>query len=224
MTAATNYTTNKFLVDNILRGQSNTPPTSLYFGLFVADQGYWVASHAYTSGQFVLPATPNGHIYKCTTSGTSGTNAAIFNTVTTPGQTVTDGTAVWTEETLVLVAGTYSTYPPECTYTSYARELVTSSLADWSGTQSQGSTTASTGSSTTLNSVALNTFNNNAVAFPAPTGNQTGVVAGMFIIDNATAGTSGNILFWSMLTNPKTINNGDAAPNFPQFAFELSWS
>ncbi len=217
MTAATNYTTNKFLVDTLLRGQTSpTIPTTLYFGLFVADQGYAQVSHAYTSGQYVIPVGGNGHIYKCTTSGTSGGTAPTWPT--TAGGTVTDGTAVWTEQTLAILAGTN---PPEASYTGYTREAYVSSETDWAGTQSAGSTTASSGSSVTLASVGLTTSNNVAVTFPAPTGTQTGVVAGMILAD---ASTAGNTLFWSMLTNPKTINNGDAAPNFPIAAFTLTWS
>ena len=86
---------------------------------------------------------------------------------------------------------------------SYARVAVTSSLANWAGTQSAGSTTASTGTGGT-------TSNNNAVTFPAPTGNW-GVCVGFGIWD---ATTTGNLLFYGALSVNKTINNGDAAPSF----------
>ena len=49
----------------------------------------------------------------------------------------------------------------EVTGGSYARVAVTSSLANWAGTQSAGSTTASTGTSGTIS-------NNAAITFPAP--------------------------------------------------------
>jgi hypothetical protein len=86
---------------------------------------------------------------------------------------------------------------------SYARVAVTSSLANWAGTQSAGSTTASSGTGGT-------TSNNNAVTFPAPTANW-GVVTGYAVFD---ASTAGNMIFYTALTTSKTINNGDAAPSF----------
>jgi hypothetical protein len=51
----------------------------------------------------------------------------------------------------------------EVTGGSYARVAVTSSLANWAGTQSAGSTTASSGTGGT-------TSNNNAITFSAPHG------------------------------------------------------
>lgn len=86
---------------------------------------------------------------------------------------------------------------------SYARVAVSSSMANWAGTQSAGSTTASSGTGGT-------TSNNAAVTFPAPTANW-GSVTEFCIFD---ASTSGNLLFRDALTTPKTINNGDAAPSF----------
>jgi hypothetical protein len=91
----------------------------------------------------------------------------------------------------------------EVTGGSYARVSVSSSLANWAGTQSAGSTTASSGTGGT-------TSNNNAITFAAPTANW-GVVTHVGIYD---ASTAGNLLMWSALTVSKTINNGDAAPSF----------
>lgn len=52
---------------------------------------------AYTVGYRVIPATPNGYAYDCTTAGTShATNEPTWPTVV--GKTVTDGTVVWTCE------------------------------------------------------------------------------------------------------------------------------
>ena len=86
---------------------------------------------------------------------------------------------------------------------SYARVETNASLAAWAGTQSAGSTVASSGTSGT-------TSNNNAVTFPAPTANW-GSVTHAAIYD---ASTGGNLLVWGALTVPKTINNGDSAPSF----------
>lgn len=98
---------------------------------------------------------------------------------------------------------TDSTAGTEVTGGAYARVAVTSSLANWAGTQSAGSTVASSGTTGT-------TSNNATVTFPAPTANW-GVVACFGLTDAASAG---NIWIYSALTVSKTINNGDAAPSF----------
>jgi hypothetical protein len=86
---------------------------------------------------------------------------------------------------------------------SYARVAVTSSLANWAGTQSAGSTSASSGTGGT-------TSNNGTITFPAPTANW-GVVTHIGIYD---ASSGGNLLISAALTTSKTINNGDSAPSF----------
>lgn len=70
----------------------------------------------------------------------------------------------------------------EVTGGSYARVSVTNSLANWAGTQSAGSTTASSGTGGT-------TSNNNAITFPAPTANW-GTVVSFRIWDASTAGNA----------------------------------
>lgn len=91
----------------------------------------------------------------------------------------------------------------EVTGGSYARVAVSSSLANWAGTQAAASTVASSGTSGT-------TSNNAAITFPAPTA-AWGIVTGFGIFD---AASGGNLLIWGALTTNKTINNGDAAPLF----------
>ena len=86
---------------------------------------------------------------------------------------------------------------------SYARVTVAGSLVAWAGTQSAGSTSASTGT-------GGQTSNNAAITFPAPTANW-GVITHFGIYD---ALTSGNLLYWAALTTPKTVNNADASPSF----------
>ena len=86
---------------------------------------------------------------------------------------------------------------------SYARVAVASSLANWAGTQSAGSTVASSGASGT-------TSNNNPVTFPVPTANWGNITH--FAIMDASSG--GNVLYYGALTAPKTVNNGDPAPVF----------
>lgn len=93
---------------------------------------------------------------------------------------------------------------------SYARVSVSSSLANWAGTQGAASTSASSGTSGT-------TSNNGAVTFPAPTANWGTVThVGIF-----TASTGGNLLIWGALTTSKTVNNGDAAPSFAAAALSF---
>lgn len=98
----------------------------------------------------------------------------------------------------------------EVTGGSYARVAVTSALANWAGTQSAGSTTASSGTGGT-------TSNNASVTFPVPSANW-GSITHMAVYD---ASTSGNLLFWAALTTAKTVNNGDAAPSFAAGALTL---
>jgi len=54
----------------------------------------WVASTAYSAGDEVEPTTANGFVYVCTTAGTSDASEPTWPT--TVGDTVTDGTVVWT--------------------------------------------------------------------------------------------------------------------------------
>lgn len=91
----------------------------------------------------------------------------------------------------------------EVTGGSYARVAVTSSLANWAGTQSAGSTIASSGSGGT-------TSNNAAITFPVPSA-AWGSVVNYGLWD---ASTSGNLLVCTALAFPKSINNGDPAPQF----------
>jgi hypothetical protein len=99
---------------------------------------------------------------------------------------------------------TDSTAGTEVTGGSYARIAVTAGLTQWAGTQSAGSTTASSGTGGTTSNNATITFT------PGPSANW-GVVNCWGLTD---ASTAGNIWIYSSLTTPKTINNGDAAPSF----------
>ena len=55
----------------------------------------WAASTAYSLDDIVISTTPNGHKYKVTTAGTSGSSEPAWPTGT--GETVNDETVVWTE-------------------------------------------------------------------------------------------------------------------------------
>jgi hypothetical protein len=93
---------------------------------------------------------------------------------------------------------------------SYARVAVTSSLANWAGTQGAATTVASTGTTGT-------TSNNNAITFAAPTANW-GTVQGIGIMD---ALTGGNELWYGSLATSKTVNSGDPAPTFSAAALSV---
>lgn len=95
---------------------------------------------------------------------------------------------------------------------SYARVAVTSSLANWAGTQSAGSTTASSGT-------GGQTSNNAAITFPTPSGTW-GTVTHFGIYD-ATSG--GNLLFWGALTISKTINQSDTV-TFPAASLSITFA
>lgn len=86
----------------------------------------------------------------------------------------------------------------EVTGNNYSRVAVAASLANFAGTQSAGSTVASSGTSGT-------TSNNGAVNFPTPSGTW-GLVTHFGIYDAASAG---NLLFYGALTTSKTINTND---------------
>lgn len=93
---------------------------------------------------------------------------------------------------------------------SYARVAITSSLANWAGTQGAGTTVASTGTTGT-------TSNNNTLTFPTPTANW-GTIVGMGLID---AATGGNEWAYGALSTPQTVNSGATAPTFPAAALSF---
>jgi hypothetical protein len=85
---------------------------------------------------------------------------------------------------------------------NYARQSVASSLANWAGTQSAGSTTASSGT-------GGQTSNNNAISWGTVT--WSGTVTHWGLLD---ASSGGNLLFCSALTASQTVASG----NTVQFA------
>ncbi len=54
----------------------------------------WQANAVYVTGQFVQSPLPNGYMYLCSSTGTSGTNPPVWPT--SAGATCTDGTVTWT--------------------------------------------------------------------------------------------------------------------------------
>lgn len=213
MAALTDFSENR-LVDGMLRGGCLT--TAGAAGSSAVVKGIWTASTVYAAGEIVVPHAnmtgAGGKLLKCTTGGTSGATNTLA--VPNPGSTLADNTVTWTAIAtipaldqhyvgLLTANPTDSTAGTEVTGGSYARVAIASTLAAWAGTQSAGSTAASSGTGGT-------TSNNGAVTFPAPTANW-GVVTGFGIYD---ALTGGNLIAFAALTVSKTVNNGDAAPSF----------
>lgn len=95
---------------------------------------------------------------------------------------------------------------------NYSRATVACSLANWAGTQSAGSTTASSGT-------GGQTSNNNAITFATPSGTW-GTVTHFGIYDAASAG---NLLFWGALTISKTINQSDTV-TFPAASLTVTFA
>jgi hypothetical protein len=95
---------------------------------------------------------------------------------------------------------------------SYARVAVTSSLANWAGTQAAGSTAASSGN-------GGQTSNNAAITFPTPAATW-GTVTHFGIYD---AASGGNLLFYGALTIAKTINQSDTV-TFPAGSLAITFA
>ena len=95
---------------------------------------------------------------------------------------------------------------------NYGRATVACSLANWAGTQSAGSTVASSGT-------GGQTSNNNAITFATPSGTW-GTVTHFGIYD---AVTGGNLLFWGALTIAKTINQSDTV-TFPAASLTITFA
>jgi hypothetical protein len=100
----------------------------------------------------------------------------------------------------------------EVTGGSYSRVSVTSSLANWAGTQTAGSTAASSGT-------GGQTSNNVALTFPTPAATW-GTVTHFGIYD---AASGGNLLFWGALTIAKTINQADTV-TFPAASLSVTFA
>lgn len=206
MSAFTNFAENR-LVDALFRGQALGAPTTHYLALIVASRGYSnvIRGLAIAAGDTVIPTVPNGHVYRCTTPGTTAGTDPVWPT--TSGATVTDGAVVWTEATPDFEAGTNLV---EASGGSYVRTPIASSLANFAGTQAAGSTTASTGTNGT-------TSNNAIINFPGPTA-YWGVVVAVMTYDQA---SGGNPWTWQILSAPKTINADDDPPYVAVAAFSF---
>lgn len=87
----------------------------------------------------------------------------------------------------------------EASYTNYAAATLAASLANFAGTQSAGSTTASSGT-------GGQTSNNLLLTFGTAAGSGTQTLTHLAWCSGTTP------WFYGSLTNSRVINNGDAAP------------
>lgn len=220
MTAKTNILENR-VIDGLLRGGALNAAGTLNSSAVVT--ALWAATTAFALGDVVIPPSgftaAGGKLLLVTTAGTTGSTSTLA--VPAVGSTLADGSVVFTAISVIPALPTYFwalfTVSPgetgggtEVAGGSYARVSYANSLANFAGTQSAGSTTASSGTGGT-------TSNNNTVTFPAPTANW-GVVVGIGLM---TLATGGALHWYGDLTTPKTVNNGDPAPSFAAAALTI---
>lgn len=179
------------------------PKRPIYFGLIRATRGYSssIRSTAVSSGDTVIPTTPNGRLYRCSTAGTTGASEPTWPT--TDGGTVADGTAVWTEMTPDLEAMNANVTEPSGG--SYARVQRDPSDANWSAASATDGLT---------DNVAAITF--------APPLASWGLIFGQFIADRATG--FDRCSFSGALAIPKTVNNGDPAPSYAAGTLDITFA
>jgi hypothetical protein len=179
------YLGNK-LLDHALGKTSFTMPAAVYVALLkIRAQSNNLRSTAVNVGDFTIPATPNGRLYRCTTGGTTGSGEPSWST-TDGGTTADGGTVVWTEHTPSLRS---ATNVPECGYTGYARVSAPALFAAAS---------------------SLSSANTSAVQFAKKTGGSDEVVAAFATYD---ASSAGNLLEFGMTTGSpvtKTIQDNDS--------------
>ncbi|WP_180125634.1 hypothetical protein [Rhodoferax sp. BLA1] len=199
----TSYLANK-LMDWFVRSQAFTPPgAGLSVGLLVSTHGPRNNSATYALNNTFSVKASDGktHLYKCTTPGsTAAAQGTLYPGA--EGEVITDGTAVFTEQTAA-VRGSLAT---EASYSGYARANTPASLANWAGTQGAGSTTVSSGTG------VPRTSNNGVITIGTAPAGPTAYVWATAHFD---AVSGGNMLMVHPLTDVKTINAGDPAPSFP---------
>lgn len=208
----TDYAQNK-ITDAVHRGQALGAPATMHFTLLKCTKGARANSTAYALNDTIGVTANDGkiHLYKCTTAGTTAASQSTLYPGT-KDEAITDGTAVFTEQGSALDAGTAISEPSGG---SYARVAVTASLANWSGTQSAGSTTASSGTSGVSS-------NNGAITFPTPTADWCSGLERVWGWAMFDASSAGNAWEWAPLTALQAITNGQAAPSFAAAALQVT--
>lgn len=214
MAGVSDFAENKIL-DALLRGQALGAPATLFFALLTATKGVAARSTAYALNDTVVVTATDGklHLYKVTTAGTTAGSAPTY--AGTAGEVISDGTAALTEQDAALDAGTIMGEPTIGTG-AYARASVVASLANISGTQGAGTTTASSGT-------GGQSSNNGAISFPTSTTAWVpapAVVWGIAIYD---AASGGNLWWWGPVLNVQNVNvNNTLTFNAGQMTFTVS--
>ena len=168
-------------------GTAFTEPSPVYVALLTCTKGPLARSTAYALNDTVSYVAADGqnHLYKCTTAGTTAASAPTYPGVA--NEAITDGTAVLTEQTSALQAGTAMVEPSG---NGYARVSEAMTSGNWT-----------VSNHTITNAAAIN--------FPTPTGPwQTSPVEfwGFATYDAATVG---NLLRFGGLTSDQIINTGN---------------
>ena len=164
----------------------------------------WLATHAYSSGAYVIPTTfasittQAGKIFKCTTAGTSSGTQPTWPTTT--GGTVVDGTVTWTEVSLLFAQGTFT--GAEISGNAYARVAVTANSTNYPNATSAQPAVLSNGT---------------VITFPSPTADW-GLAIGWL---DSSASTAGNIWAWAPMTTALDCASG-STPSFAISALSLS--
>jgi hypothetical protein len=200
----TDYAQNK-ITDALRRAQSLGAPATMHFTLLKCTKGARSSSTAYALNDTlaILANDSKYHLYKVTTAGTTASSQSTLYPGTA-NEAITDGTAVLTEQNAGLDAGTAMSEPSGG---SYARVPITASLANWSGTQSAGSTVASSGTSGASS-------NNTAITFPTPSADWVTSPEKLWGWAWFDASSSGNPWEWGPLSTLQSVLNGQAAPSF----------
>ncbi|MEJ7685639.1 MAG: hypothetical protein WKG52_00815 [Variovorax sp.] len=202
MSGLSDFAQNK-TIDALFRAQALGAPATLYHALLTCTKGGRLNSTAYALNDTVAVTANDGviHLYKVTAAGTTAAaQSTLYPGVV--GEVIADGTASMTEQSAAVDLGTVV----ECTGGSYARVAVAASLANYAGTQSAGSTTASSGTTG-------QTSNNGVITFPTPTGQWVPAGGAIWAVAIYDAATVGNLWHWAPLSALKTsISTGDPAP------------
>lgn len=194
------YAQNK-VTDAVQRGQSLGAPATGYFALLTCTKGARANSTAYALNDTIAVTANDSklHLYKCTTAGTTASSQSTLYPGTA-NEAITDGTAVFTEQSSALDAGTAMVEPSGG---SYARASLAASLTNWSGTQSAGSTVASSG-------IGGQSSNNVAVNYTTPTADWTPGTVRIWGWAKYDASSSGNLWEWGHMTSIQAAMSGQA--------------
>ncbi len=213
MSGISNYLANK-QIDAELRGQAFTEPATVYIGLLLCSNGPIARSTVYAVGNTasIVAADGNNHLYAVSaqTAATAATAPAFPGK---PGESITDGGVTWIEQSDVLAAAGATLVEPAVG--GYARLAVTSSLANWSGTQGAGTTVASSGTTAAIS-------NNITITFPTPSTPWETAPQQVWGFASFDAATAGNLLRFGGLGADQIINTGNGGSFAPgQLVFHI---